>query len=144
MLVSKKWDERFMTIAKEVATWSKDPSTKVGCVITKGKYRIAEGYNGFPSGIPDSEELLNDRKMRLYLTDHAERNAIDTATVPLDGCTIYVTSHPCANCAKAIAKAGIKKVYYLDGTPEFNERWKEEIEIAQFIFQKYKIFYHSI
>ena len=27
-----KWDERYLRLAKEVSTWSKDPSTQVGAV----------------------------------------------------------------------------------------------------------------
>jgi deoxycytidylate deaminase len=29
-----KWDLRFLKIAQETSEWSKDPSTKVGAVIT--------------------------------------------------------------------------------------------------------------
>jgi dCMP deaminase len=30
MSVLSKWDERYLALAKEVSTWSKDPSTQVG------------------------------------------------------------------------------------------------------------------
>jgi deoxycytidylate deaminase len=29
MSVLSKWDERYLALAKEVSTWSKDPSTQV-------------------------------------------------------------------------------------------------------------------
>ena len=45
-----KWDERFSRIAYEVATWSKDPGTKVGAVLVLDRRIIATGYNGFPHG----------------------------------------------------------------------------------------------
>ena len=48
-----KWDERFVRIAFEVATWSKDPGTKVGAVLVADRRIIASGYNGFPQGIED-------------------------------------------------------------------------------------------
>lgn len=35
--MSNKWDKRFMELAKEVATWSKDRSTGVGAVIVNDK-----------------------------------------------------------------------------------------------------------
>lgn len=41
-----KWHSRFMEMANLVASWSKDPSTKVGAVIVDDKRRIVSvGYN---------------------------------------------------------------------------------------------------
>lgn len=47
----RKWDIRFLKLAEHKTTWSKDPQTKVGCVIALGKQDKYYGYNGFPSGI---------------------------------------------------------------------------------------------
>ena len=56
----QKWDMRFLQLAKLVASWSKDPSTKCGAVIvepdTHKVYGL--GYNGFPSAMPDRKEDL--------------------------------------------------------------------------------------
>ena len=50
----KSWDTRFIDLAKLVSTWSKDPSTKVGAVITDDNNRVISlGYNGFPKNIQD-------------------------------------------------------------------------------------------
>jgi len=136
---NKKWDERFMKQALEVASYSKDPSTKVGCIITRGKYRISDGYNGFPPMIEDTAERLNDRTLRLGLTDHAERNGIDNTREDLHGCTIYVTAPPCSGCARAISKAGITRVVYQEGTVDFNERWSTDLAIANIIFNAYLV-----
>ena len=107
-----KWDRRFMGIASsEVSRWSKDPSTKVGCVIVSPDRRqIATGYNGFPAGIDDSLTRLMNKEIKNKLTVHAELNAILNARVDLAGWTLYVTKPPCINCATAIIQAGIKKV----------------------------------
>src|SRR5699024_9380544 len=44
----EKWDARYMGLAYLVASWSKDPSTKVGCILVDQKNRfISSGYNGF-------------------------------------------------------------------------------------------------
>ena len=43
-----KWDRRFLDRAKLISTWSKDPSTQTGAVITKNRIVISEGYNGLP------------------------------------------------------------------------------------------------
>ena len=47
-----KWDRRFLKIAREGATWSKDPSTQVGAVIVDQDQRVVSlGYNGPPRGV---------------------------------------------------------------------------------------------
>ena len=52
-----KWDERFLELAKQIASWSKDPSTQVGCVVVGPDREIrSTGFNGLPRGIEDSEE----------------------------------------------------------------------------------------
>ena len=51
ILTQSKWDVRFLKLAHEVASWSKDPSTKVGCVLVKGKKVVSLGYNGLPMGV---------------------------------------------------------------------------------------------
>ena len=57
-----KWYLRYLSLAKEVATWSKDPNTQVGAVVVGSKGQIlSQGYNGFPRGIKDSNRRLNDR-----------------------------------------------------------------------------------
>ena len=48
MTSTEKWDRRFMDMARLVASWSKDPSSQVGAVITRGKFVISVGFNGFP------------------------------------------------------------------------------------------------
>ena len=75
---------------------------------------LAQGYNGFPRGIDDSEERYNDRERKYGLVVHAEMNVIYNATyngVSLDGATLYVTGLPvCSECAKGIIQVGIKRV----------------------------------
>ena len=33
VIMSDKWDKRFLHLAKHISEWSKDPSTKVGCIV---------------------------------------------------------------------------------------------------------------
>jgi deoxycytidylate deaminase len=48
----KDWDEYFINLAGLVAQKSKDPSTKVGCVIVGPDHEIrTTGFNGFPRGV---------------------------------------------------------------------------------------------
>lgn len=106
-----KWDTRFMELAWFVADWSKDPSTKVGSVIVAPDRRIMSmGYNGFPRGVEDLDERLNDRPTKYAFVAHAERNALDNVDVNVRGCTLYVTLQPCADCTKSIIQKGIARL----------------------------------
>ena len=89
-----KWVKRFFRLANEVATWSKDPSTKVGAVIVgENKQIISQGYNGFPRGVDDTEERYNNREIKYKMVVHAEMNAILNALYngsSVKGATLYV------------------------------------------------------
>lgn len=124
-----KWDERFFAIAKEVATWSKDPSKKVGAVLIKDKRILATGYNGFPQGIADLSERLEDKALKRNLVVHAELNAILNAGkhgVGTEGSILYVTFFPCSKCSLAIIQAGVSHVV----SPEinFDTSWSQSQE----------------
>lgn len=109
----RKWDLRLLNLARHIADWSKDPSTKVGAVIADADYRImGHGYNGFPRGVKDTQERLNDRAQKYPLVVHAELNAIlNSSTHQLRGTTLYCWPLPvCPECAKAIAQMGIRRV----------------------------------
>ena len=126
------WDGRFLEMAALVSTWSKDPSTKVGAVITRGKFVVSLGFNGHPAGIDDSDSRLHDREQKYRTIIHAEMNAILSARQPLDGCTLYVVPFmPCSNCGAVIVQSGIKRVVTLENN---NERWIESFEITRTIF----------
>lgn len=102
-----KWHARFIALATAVADFSKDPETKVGCVIVyPDKRQFSMGYNGFPIGIADTEERLNGEGKNDLMV-HAELNAILNARADLTGSTLYVTKPPCIGCSKAIVQAGI-------------------------------------
>ena len=75
--MSEKWDGRFLSLATHISGWSKDPSTKVGCVVVGPDREIrSTGFNGFPQGIADTDERLSDRNLKYPLICHAEENAI--------------------------------------------------------------------
>lgn len=126
-----KWDQRFLDLAHHISYWSKDPSTKVGCVVVGADREIrSTGFNGFPRGIEDSLDRLEDREQKYPLICHAEENAIMHAArigVSLKDCTAYVTWPPCTRCARSLIQAGIVEVVYtcVDTIPE---RWHEDFE----------------
>lgn len=105
------WNKRFLDLCDHIATWSKDPSTKLGSVIVDDKKRIVSvGYNGFPRGVDDSADRYNDRPTKYLFVAHAERNALDNAPMSVEGCTLYITLLPCNECAKSIIQRGITRV----------------------------------
>lgn len=129
----RKWDDRFLSLAELVASWSKDPSTKCGSVIVRPDRTIASvGYNGFPRGCDDSDEFYADRDLKLSRVVHAELNAILNAREPLHGYTMY--NHPagwgpsCDRCSAHIIQAGIARVVHRRDTSDFASRWKEPAE----------------
>ena len=113
--LSAKWVNRYLELAAEVASWSKDPSRKIGAVAIGDQGQVlAQGYNGFPRGIEDSKERYHNRSRKYELVVHAEMNVIYNATyngVSLNGATLYVHGLPvCSDCAKGIIQVGIKRV----------------------------------
>ncbi|HIC40448.1 MAG TPA: dCMP deaminase family protein [Piscirickettsiaceae bacterium] len=134
-----KWDKRYLSLAKEVATWSKDPSTQVGAVTVGNKKEVlSQGFNGFPRGIHDTDERYNDRETKYKFVVHAEMNAIYNATysgASLDGATLYVHGLPiCSECAKGIIQVGIKKVV-IEKCKEL-DNWNESVQISQEMFDE--------
>lgn len=133
-----KWHQRFMSLAREVAGWSKDPSTCVGCILVRDKKVISTGYNGFPKNISDDLDRLIDREQKYEITVHAEVNAVTTAAlhgVSTEGATAYVTFNPCSRCSAVLINAGIKKIY-VDAAAEIPPRWLENFILASRILKE--------
>ena len=133
-----KWDHRFLALAKHISNWSKDPSTQVGAVIThtRSKRVVSMGFNGFPVGVKDTRERLDDRDTKYEMVVHAEQNALMFAGDRAEGCTLYVHPlPPCARCAVMIIQAGIKRV--VCDQPDFDhQRWGEAAKIADTLFRE--------
>lgn len=109
----REWDEYFMKIAETVAEKSKDPSSKMGCVVVdKNKRVVSLGYNGMIQGADESKMTLSERPMKYYFAIHSEMNAVIFAHQDLTGCTIYNRVATCENCLKYCLQAGIKRFVY--------------------------------
>ncbi len=137
------WDNRFMELAKTISTWSKDPSRKVGAVAIGNKGNVlAQGYNGFPRGVNDTDYRLENRDLKLQLIVHAEMNVIYNATyngVSLDGATLFVHGLPCcSDCAKGIIQVGIKRVVMPEITSE-PSKWQKSWELSEMMFKEANI-----
>jgi len=130
------WTEYFLGIAEQVKLKSKDESTQIGAVIVgKDREILSTGYNSFPRGLDDNLPERQERPVKYFYFEHAERNAIYNAArvgIPLEGSTIYLTSGlPCSDCARGIINSGIKTVYCKrECTTKNKEKWMESQEIA--------------
>jgi dCMP deaminase len=136
------WDARWMNLAREIAAWSKDPSTKVGCVaVDDGRRLLAIGYNGFPRGVNDAAARYRDRPVKLLFIEHAERNLIYNAArcgVSLCESVLYCTFYPCADCARGIIQSGISGVVTTE--PDWNRLgWRDSFDASLVMLGEAKI-----
>jgi dCMP deaminase len=132
-MISEKWDRRYLELAKHVAQWSKDPSTKTGAVIVSPDGFVAGlGYNGFPKGVEDTPYRLNERDLKYKLIVHCERNAIISAQRNLGGSTLYTWPFmSCAPCAGMVIQAGITRCVSFKND---NPRWQADFELTRTMF----------
>ncbi|MBO4368433.1 MAG: cytidine/deoxycytidylate deaminase family protein [Clostridia bacterium] len=131
--MQNKWDNRFMEMARLVASWAScyQSERKIGCVIVKNKRMMTTGYNGAPSGVKTCVErgeclrrklgIPSGTRQEMCYATHAEQNAIIQAArlgIAIEGATLYCTHQPCAVCAKMIINAGISRIVYEQGYPD--------------------------
>ena len=145
--LSNKWDKRYLALAEQVSMWSKDPSRQIGAVAVGSKGQVlAQGYNGFPRGIPDNPSLYQDRELKYKYVVHAEMNVIYNATyngVSLDGSTLYVHGLPvCSDCAKGVIQVGVKRVVMPQ--QEIPDHWRESWDLTSLMFDKAGVSYDFI
>lgn len=155
--MSERWDRHFLRLALDHARMSKDPSTMVGAVIVGPDREVrSAGFNGFPRGIADTEERLNNRALKLSLTVHAEMNAVLAAArvgIPVRGCTLFVTAAdhdghvwggpPCTRCTVEVIQAGISEVIAYSSAA-IPDRWKADIEAARLLLIEAGIAYREV
>lgn len=132
------WDEYFLNLCDAVSSKSKDPSTRVGCVIVgKDKQILSTGWNSIARGVQD----LPERYVRPAKNDwvcHAEISAITNAArsgVALNGATLYCSHMCCKNCSTAIVQSGIIEVVIGNGklTSDYG------LEISATIFEEAEV-----
>lgn len=155
--MSERWDRHFLGMALYHSRLSKDPSTQVGSVIVGLDHEIlSAGFNGFPRGIADTPERLNDRDTKLKLVVHAEMNALLAAArtgMRLKGCTLYLAAtddsgmvwggSPCTRCTVEIIQVGISEIvsYPIKSAPS---RWKEDLVFSRSLIDEAGIKYREL
>lgn len=108
------------------ASMSKDPERQVGaCVVSSDNMRASFGYNGFPMGVPDTDENWANKTLKNAMVQHAELNALAKAPFSTQGATCYVTLQPCSPCLGALVNAGVDRVCWLWKSGEVDgPNWK--------------------
>ena len=107
----------YMDIAERISQMSHAKRLQVGSVIVKENTILSYGWNGMPTGWPNTCEVVQEDgslKTRPEVL-HAETNAIAKvaqSTESSQGATLFCTHAPCIDCAKLIYQAGITTVYY--------------------------------
>lgn len=155
--MSNRWDQHFLALAVEHAKMSKDPSTRVGAVIVGSDREIlSTGFNGFPRGIADTPDRLNDRELKLRLVVHAEMNAILNAArngTRLRGHTLYLAATdetgmiwggpPCSRCTVEVIQAGITQIV---SRPEkaVPSKWHEDLKLSRQLLSEVGINYREV
>ncbi len=107
------------------AEMSADWWRQVGAVLVKEGTVVAIAHNEhmpeeeMPNIVGDTRALFKKGVNINYVTSaHAEVGVLGEAArqgISTEGAELFVTDFPCPYCARLIAKAGIKKVYYARG-----------------------------
>lgn len=119
--------KEIMAQAFKEAKKSPDWWRQIGAILIRDKKSILIAHNApLPSeytlnafGDPRSNFDAQEAKYKEFSKFiHAEANLIAEAAkkgIVTDGASLYLTSFPCPACAKMIAVAGIKEIYYSKG-----------------------------
>ncbi len=137
-----KWFIKHLKHARfEAVEKSKDPSTKVACLIVDDENStLSTGYNGIPRGVLDLPNRM-ERPQKYKWMQHAEANAVSNAArngTSLRGSTAFVTHYPCPPCAGQLINAGIKQLVVDESqmTEDFLKRYEEDFKISQTMLEE--------
>lgn len=143
-------DRSLIAQCEDAKKLSHDPDRQVGAVLaaTDGR-QFVTGANRPPSrlGLSPAESRLaskSDPNWKYYVLEHAERDALNTARhlgFITDGATMYVSLFPCADCARAIVAAGLRRlVVPRQGSPDArDEKWVLHHRYAREILEMARI-----
>lgn len=130
-----EWSTYLSGFAEHAARKSKD-TTKVGAALVgpEGEVRLT-AYNGPPRGVEDSP-VRRTRPTKYLYSSHAEANLIAFAAregIRTKDCSVYVTHHPCAACARTLIQAGVAAVIFGGGKTSMPD---EEFTAAAQMFRE--------
>ena len=125
IITSDEFSKSMMNLAVSESMKSSDWWRQVGTVLVKDGIIVAQSHNrhlptdyhlainGDPRTIFDAGQHID-----IATSIHSEALAVAQSArngTSLDGAEAFVTTFPCPNCARLLAEAGIKRVYYHKG-----------------------------
>jgi dCMP deaminase len=135
---TEAFDVEMMQRAQIEAQKSPDWWRQVGAVLVRNRDVVDLVFN---ESMPSDHSIYQRGAIRDTLqpgerpdlsdTIHAEQQIIVNAArkgISVEGASLYVTHFPCPVCAKLIAKSGIKKCFYFEGSSSL--KGKELLENA--------------
>lgn len=136
------WDETFMNMAIMLTRRTSCIIVKTAAIYVDAEHRVISlGYNGPVKGGYNCDEVgcakidgnPKTGKLERCRGAHAEINGMINAVDPraLRGATLYCVKHPCYDCMKVLANAGIKEIVYYEKylrTQTGGEKFEEENE----------------
>jgi len=159
--MKRKWIAMYMDMAVRAARESHAVRKQVGAVFVSPNGVMSIGINGLPAGASNRCEYVDPYTYVLKTkpeVSHAEENLITKMLkegMSTKGGTIFCTLAPCINCAKLLAKSGIREIWYLeDYKPEgiayikehfdievkrFDPEFTEELEELAFMYREEKV-----
>lgn len=140
------YDENIMKLALTISHLSKDPTTKVGCVITNQDNEVMSvGYNKIKDYIPikDIDYINLNKTIKKYAFLHAEMMALSRLKETTEELSIYITHPSCINCAVDYLLNSnyiFKNVYYINrGSDEFIQRYHVQEALDLMLYKKVNI-----
>jgi dCMP deaminase len=133
----------FKLVRYRADTFSKDPSTKVGCLLLapESLQILSMGYNGFPRGVDENDQSRWERPIKYSFVEHSERNCLYNACrsgVCTNNSIAIITLYPCCDCCRALIQSGIKTV--ITAVPDFDHhRWGDDFKISKLMFEEAKV-----
>lgn len=141
-----------MSMAYMASMKSKDPKTRVGCVIVGNSSSIlSTGYNGLSRSVEDLASRYRSSELKYAMSNHAEENAMLNAArngIRIDDSTLYTNWMPCVACSKSIIQVGIKRVVYHTEYPgntnDIPRNPKHGFDIAKIILEEASVLLEGI
>ena len=109
--------ESILTELERIQKLSEDRSKQTAAIIINPKGERIFACNNYTAGVDITDEKYHLRPEKYLYIEHAERNAIYRAAkkgISIHRATMICTWFPCVECARAIIKSGIKRLYYLE------------------------------
>jgi len=132
---------KYFKLAKHMAdSFSKDPSSKVGCLLLApdSLQILSMGYNGFPRGVDETLMERWERPVKYEFVEHSERNCLYNACrsgVCTNNSIAVITLYPCCDCCRALIQSGIKTI--VTKTPDYNDpRWGKSFKTSDIMFKE--------